>query len=131
MGSSYRVRPSRTGLSTAWPGDDTFYINGGGLPITLNGGDGNDRFKLAADGSVEGRMDGGAGSDILDYGLFHSPATVNLQDPAATADRGFTAVEGFVGSNLLSIPWSGPTNQCLGDERQQFRHGQRRPVRLV
>jgi Ca2+-binding RTX toxin-like protein len=50
---------------------------------------------------VNGRIDGGAGTDILDYSQFHAPATVNLQTASATATGGFAGVEGFVGSNTL------------------------------
>ena len=80
-------------------GDDTFYLNGPGLPITVRGGDGNDHFYLTSVGAVNGQVDGGAGSDILDYAQFHAQATVNLQDQTATGTNGFANVEGFVGSN--------------------------------
>lgn len=82
-------------------GDDIFYLNGLGLSIALQGGDGADSFKVTAVGAVSGQVDGGAGSDILDYALFHSPVTVNLQDRTATATGGIVNIEGFVGSNLL------------------------------
>lgn len=85
----------------ALAGNDTFYVNGPGLPINLKGGDGDDMFKVTAVGAVNGRVDGGTGSDILDYSLFHNIVTVNLQDRTATATSGFNNVEGFVGSNTL------------------------------
>jgi Ca2+-binding RTX toxin-like protein len=80
-------------------GDDTFYLNGPGVPVAVKGGDGADRFYVTATGGVNGTVDGGAGSDILDYAQFHAQATVNLQTRTATATAGFANVEGFVGSN--------------------------------
>lgn len=80
-------------------GDDTFYINGAGIPVAVKGGDGNDHFYVTAIGAVNGKVDGGAGSDILDYAQFHAQATVNLQTQAATATSGIANIEGFVGSN--------------------------------
>lgn len=68
--------------------------------IALSGGDGNDRFTMAATGAVFGLVDGGAGSDILDYALLHSPATVNLQAKPSTSTGGIANMEGYVGSNL-------------------------------
>lgn len=85
----------------ALAGNDTFSINGPGLPINLKGGDGDDMFKVTAVGAVTGRVDGGAGNDILDYALYPSPVTVNLQAQAATATGGIANIEGFVGSNTL------------------------------
>lgn len=100
-------------------GNDTFYLNGVGLPIDILGGDGDDRFNLSATGGVGGKVDGGAGSDILDYALYHSPVTVNLQTLSATATGGFANVEGFVGSNTLldTILGADATNiwQMYGD----------------
>jgi Ca2+-binding RTX toxin-like protein len=82
-------------------GADVFFINGGGLPLDLKGGAGNDRFQVSAIGAVSGLLDGGGDSDILDYALYHSRVTVNLQAATATATGGIARIEGFVGSNLF------------------------------
>lgn len=81
-------------------GNDTFWVNAADLSVSLKGGEGNDTFKLTAYGAVSGRVDGEAGSDILDYGLHHSPVTVNLAAASATDTGGIANLEGYVGTNL-------------------------------
>ena len=82
-------------------GDDTFTAVANTLPANLLGNNGNDRFRIAAAAVLNGRVDGGAGTDTLDFAIFQSPATVDLQNQTATAIAGFAGIEGFVGSNLV------------------------------
>ena len=82
-------------------GDDTFSAIGTGMTVTLKGGDGNDRFRMAADSDLNVSIDGGAGSDLLDYAIYQNPVTVDLENQTATATAGFTKIEGFIGSNLV------------------------------
>ena len=45
---------------------------------TLIGGAGNDSFKFATTGALNGAIDGGGGSNTLDYSLYTTKITVNL-----------------------------------------------------
>lgn len=81
-------------------GDDIFTLSGSGLPVGLKGGDGNDRFNALDGGAVAGKIDGGAGTDIIDYSALRTAVTVNLQTQTASAANGFVAVEGFIGTPL-------------------------------
>jgi Ca2+-binding RTX toxin-like protein len=65
----------------------------------LTGGAGADTFKLGPGGQVTGVVDGQGGTDKLDYGLYGSPVTVNLQARTATAlTNPFTSIESLAGS---------------------------------
>ncbi|MBL4703688.1 MAG: hypothetical protein JKY54_04155, partial [Flavobacteriales bacterium] len=61
--------------------------------INLTGGAGNDTFTFDNDGSINGLIDGGLGSDTANFAAVTS-AIVNLTD--------FTRVESFVGNNTDS-----------------------------
>ncbi len=50
----------------------------------LTGGGGADTFNLNAGQRVSGKIDGGAGSNTLDYAAYTTAVTVNLQSNAAT-----------------------------------------------
>jgi hypothetical protein len=65
----------------------------------LTGGPLNDIFKLTSAGSVSGFLDGGGGTNTLDYsGDGGHAATVNLSTSAATKTGGFSNIEVLVGS---------------------------------
>jgi hypothetical protein len=78
----------------------------------LTGGSGTDTFKFNAGGSVTGTINGGGGSNALDYSAFGSAITVNLQTHAATGTGGFAnigtltgsgaAADALVGANIIN-----------------------------
>jgi hypothetical protein len=74
----------------------------------LQGGSGDDKFVFAAAGSVSGNIDGGAGSNTLDYSALGTPVSVNLQTRTASGVGGTFANIGTViggsGSNTLTGP---------------------------
>ena len=72
----------------------------------LVGGSGTDTFKLSGSGSLSGTIDGGGGTNILDYSLYGTPGvTVNLQTGSATAIGGGAA--GKVANISIVIGTSG------------------------
>ena len=92
----------------------TWFIAGGnsgsigGFTFTgvesLIGGAQNDAFRFQPGGSLQGSIDGGGGSNALDYSIDGGVAvTVNLQTHAASrlhggTSGGFTHMQGMVGS---------------------------------
>ena len=65
----------------------------------LTGGTGNDTFKFTA-GSVTGKINGGGGTNTLDYsGDGGVAVTVNLATGAATRTGGFSNIQALVGSS--------------------------------
>ncbi|MDB5357607.1 MAG: hypothetical protein JWN24_4060 [Phycisphaerales bacterium] len=65
----------------------------------LTGGAGNDSFAFLPGGGVSGNIDGGGGTNTLDYSALSGPITVNLQTHAAPGIGGtFTNISNFVGS---------------------------------
>jgi hypothetical protein len=75
---------------------------------SLRGGSQNDVFRFNPGGSLQGAIDGGGGSNTLDYAADGGAAvTVNLQTHAASrlhggAIGGFTHIQGAVGSTAVS-----------------------------
>ena len=66
----------------------------------LTGGTLNDTFKFTAAGSVSGKVNGGTGTNTLDYsGDGGIAATVNLATLAATKTGGFANIQSLVGSS--------------------------------
>ena len=64
----------------------------------LTGGVGNDTFAFQPGGSVSGNIDGGGGTNTLDYSALAGPVTVNLQSDTATDIGGtFANIANFVG----------------------------------
>jgi Ca2+-binding RTX toxin-like protein len=84
-----------TGAGTA----GTFHFS---AIANLTGGTGNDTFKFDAGGSVAGVIDGGGGSNTLDYSSFGSAITVNLQTQSATGSGGFTNIQKLKGSGAAA-----------------------------
>jgi hypothetical protein len=74
----------------------------------LVGGSGDDTFKFLAGGSIAGTINGGAGSNTLDYsGNGGAAVTVSLLDDSAAdinggAAGGFSSIESLVGSSAAS-----------------------------
>jgi len=68
----------------------------------LTGGALADTFQLHTKGSVTGTIDGGAGSNKVDYSGLTSAVTVNLQTKAATGTGGITNIQVLVGDGVTS-----------------------------
>lgn len=60
----------------------------------------NDSYSFLGSASVKGKIDGGGGSDALDYTASLAPVTVNLQAKTATRTGGFLNLEQFQGSGF-------------------------------
>lgn len=63
----------------------------------LVGGSGNDTFIFGLAKSLSGTVDGGQGSNTLDYSAYRTPIVANLQTGAITGTRGFRNVTTLVG----------------------------------
>ncbi len=75
----------------------------------LTGGTANDTFKFAAGGSVTGKINGGGGTNTLDYsGDGGAAATVNLATSTATRTGGFASIQSLVGSSSTADKLIGP-----------------------
>src|SRR5262249_41621400 len=75
----------------------------------LTGGSGLDAFAFQPGGGVSGNIDGGGGTDSLDYSLLAGPVTVNLQTGAASNIGGtFSNIENFIGSTSTDDTLIGP-----------------------
>ncbi|NMB87213.1 MAG: hypothetical protein GYA17_02565, partial [Chloroflexi bacterium] len=66
----------------------------------LTGGSGADTFVLAG-GSLSGTLNGGAGSDSLDYSAYTTTVVVNLQNGTATSLGAFASVESVLSGTAL------------------------------
>ncbi len=64
----------------------------------LTGGAGNDAFQFGVGASVSGVIDGGAGTNTLNYSLYAAGVYVNLQTSAATATAGIANIQNVTGS---------------------------------
>ncbi len=65
---------------------------------SLKGGSGNDVFKFSPSASFSGVVDGGAGTNTLNYSLYTSGVYVNLQTQAATGTAGIANIQNGIGS---------------------------------
>jgi hypothetical protein len=75
----------------------------------LTGGTANDTFKFTSGGSVTGLIDGGGGTNTLDYsGDGGIAATVNLAAATATKTGGFAHIGNLVGSTSSADKLIGP-----------------------
>ena len=65
---------------------------------SLTGGVAVDNFRFAGTGRLTGKIDGGAGADVLDYSARTSKVTVNLATASATGTTGIASIESAIGS---------------------------------
>jgi len=83
-------------------GNDTYVVNGtpSGTAVSINGGNGNDDFELNSLRDVTGKINGGGGTNTLDYTDYsgNSPITVNLQSGQAAGTGGFAKIQQLIGS---------------------------------
>jgi RTX calcium-binding nonapeptide repeat (4 copies) len=71
---------------------------------SLIGGTGYDAFQPTDDGgAVSYKIDGGAGTNSLDYSNDGLPATVNLQTGAATGTSGFAHIQSLIGNSDTTL----------------------------
>ena len=107
--SNFVGSPSTADTFTGPTGNNTWSISGtnsgsvAGNTFSsfenLTGGTGNDTFAFQPGGSVSGNIDGGAGTNTLDYSALAGPVTVNLQTRTASEIGGtFANISNFVGS---------------------------------
>ncbi|HKI37673.1 MAG TPA: calcium-binding protein, partial [Gemmataceae bacterium] len=91
-----------SGYSTLQGGSapNTFDINAKIAIPALRGGAGNDTFVFAAGAALTGLIDGGPGTDTLNYAAFTTPVSVNLATGNATAVSGLVSnVEDVIGGS--------------------------------
>ncbi|MGH7747672.1 MAG: beta strand repeat-containing protein, partial [Candidatus Dormibacteria bacterium] len=77
----------------------------------LTGGSGNDTFAFATGGSVSGTVNGGAGTNTLDYSGDTGAVAVNLTNDSASLIQGGTA-NGF--SNIQALTGNGANTTLTG-----------------
>jgi Ca2+-binding RTX toxin-like protein len=100
VASTWKINGSNAGTV----GDVTF-----AAVSNVSGGSADDAFKFASGGSLAGKVDGGKGTNTLDYsGDGGAAATVNLATAAATKTGGFANIEKFVGSSSAADKLVGP-----------------------
>lgn len=63
----------------------------------LQGGNGNDTFAFRDGQRISGRVQGGAGTNRLDYSGYSAPITVNLASSTASQTFGFDNIQSFRG----------------------------------
>ena len=66
---------------------------------TIDAGAGNDGVAIAPTGSLDGNLEGGTGSDSLDYSTYTTDIIVNLGNNTATATGGLSNFEQVTGSS--------------------------------
>ncbi len=75
---------------------------------TLTGGTQNDTFVFANGASVTGKLDGSAGTDLLNYAAYTTPITVDLAAQTATGTGGIANIESLAGSKSTGDTLIGP-----------------------
>ncbi len=91
-------------------GTNSGTLNGGPFASfeKLTGGTLADLFQIHAAASLTSTLDGGTGTDTLDYTLFPSVATINLQTHSASGVANFANLESVLG--LTSTTLVGPNS---------------------
>ncbi len=64
----------------------------------LQGGQGNDSFAFSGKASLSGSINGGAGSNTLDYSNYSSRVIFNLQTSSSSGLAGFSNIQNLLGS---------------------------------
>jgi hypothetical protein len=103
-------------------GSNTGLYHGTFTPIefhsveNLTGSSGQDQFRINVSGSLAGRIDGGAGSDTLDYSLLSVNIIVDLLSGQATlVAGGVTQLENVHGGGGHDFIWGdNQTNELVG-----------------
>jgi hypothetical protein len=63
------------------------------------GGDGGDEFEMKVGGSLSGKLDGGKGTNTLDYSAYMTGITVNLKDKTATGAGSINNIQNVMGGS--------------------------------
>ncbi len=98
-------------------------INGGNVAgftfsaiENLTGGSANDLFKLSNGMGVTGQINGGAGSNTLDYSLSSTGVTVNLTTGTATGTGSIASIQNVTGSPANdTITGNSGSNTIIGN----------------
>ncbi|HEY6562961.1 MAG TPA: calcium-binding protein, partial [Pirellulaceae bacterium] len=77
---------------------------------TLTGGTQADTFRITPGASVAEKIDGGTGTDVLDYSVYGIPALVNLLTSSANGIGAFAGLEGLVGTSSTTLMSKNGTN---------------------
>jgi uncharacterized delta-60 repeat protein len=89
--------------ANAWvlTGPNSGTLNGASFAKVQNltGGAGNDGFTINNGASLSGKINGGGGTNQLDYSGYASAVAVNLQTRTATALGAFTSIQAAVGGS--------------------------------
>jgi Ca2+-binding RTX toxin-like protein len=88
-------------VDTTWIIDGTNAGSIGGVSFTgfenLTGGAGEDTFVFADGGSISGVIDGGGGTNTLDYSAYTADVTVDLEAGTATGTGGVSNIQNVTG----------------------------------
>jgi hypothetical protein len=123
-GQNTLVNTSNTGatFNVTGPNAGSFSINGSGSfsgVQSLTGGTANDTFKFSTGGSLAGTIDGGGGTNTLDYSNYVGPVTVDLPLHAASLVHGatgnFATSPGNSIANIQNVTGSQGTDIIVGD----------------
>jgi hypothetical protein len=117
-GTNTLTGPDATPATTTWAitgaGSGTIdtEVSFNGM-TSLTGGAGNDVFEFSAGGSIAGTIDGGGGTNQLNYSPEAGPITVNLQTRTAPQILGgaagsYSNIESFAGSASTADTLIGP-----------------------
>jgi hypothetical protein len=80
-------------------GNELFQIQGGAVPATIAAGSGNDTFQFFTGAGISGTLDGGGGTNTLDYSAYAGDIVVNLPLGTATGVGGGIAhIQDVIGS---------------------------------
>lgn len=87
-------------------------LNGGSFSDVenLTGGTATDVFHISSAGSISGKINGGAGSNTLDYSAYGAPNMVNLATSTATAVGNFAGFQSYVGTSASTLIGSNVTS---------------------
>ena len=120
---------SLTGLNAGatWKlGSSTQYVSTRTLDFSgfeaLLGGSGADTFQLQNGVTFAGTVNGGAGSDKLDYSAYGNSVTVDLGAGTASGLNGFSSIESVLGSSLGDNPDRHERQRYLQPDLGRQRH---------
>jgi len=89
-------------------------INSGAFTFSsfenLTGGTMNDTFVFGSGTSISGLLDGGAGTNTLDYSGYVAAVSVNIGAGTAPGPSSFTNIQNFIGSSSSSNLLTGPNS---------------------
>jgi virginiamycin B lyase len=82
-------------------GNNTGTLNGSVFANieNISGGSGNDTFTFGPTGVVDGNVDGGGGTNTVNYASYGNPVQVDLESMTAPGLDSFANIETFLGSN--------------------------------